>query len=119
MHKQYRYTEIFSKIKKTISISFLERKLISTGFFIEFNKEMKYHIFFKKKLIKGLLIIHIEKKEIKIIVINIFFNTTIIIKPYEKLALLNIVKVIKIKWEKSTCLNKSIRGNNNFGSTGI
>ncbi|QIK16415.1 dUTP diphosphatase [Blattabacterium sp. DPU] len=114
---------LIANIKKSISFNFLERKLISTGIFI---KKSENNIFFlKKKLIEPICIIHITKnkkytsyKEISIIVINVFLKK-IIIQPNEKLGILDIVKNVKIKWEKSSILNSSVRGSNSFGSTGI
>ncbi|WP_341664280.1 hypothetical protein, partial [Blattabacterium cuenoti] len=82
--------------------------------------------FFKKKRIESICIIHLTKKkkypfynEIQIIVINVFPEKNIIIKPNEELGKLDIVTDVKIKWKKCSILNRSLRGNNSFGSTGI
>ncbi|WP_185862165.1 dCTP deaminase/dUTPase family protein [Blattabacterium cuenoti] len=117
-YKKEDQSTLIANIEKSISINFLEKKLIPTGFFIEFYKNIKYCFFIKKQFIEAICIIHIEKKEIKIIVINIFLKPIIII-PNEKLAILNMVKKTKIKWNKCTILNKSMRGDNSFGSSGI
>ncbi|WP_185857983.1 dCTP deaminase/dUTPase family protein [Blattabacterium cuenoti] len=116
---------LIANIKKSISINFLERKLIPTGFFIQVKKDPQYYFFLKKKFIESICIIHIKKnkkhksyKEIQIIIFNVFFKN-IMIKPYEKIGILNIVKNVKIKWKKCSILSISIRGSNSFGSTGI
>ncbi|WP_341651208.1 hypothetical protein [Blattabacterium cuenoti] len=58
--------------------------------------------------------------EIQIIVINVFPEKNIMINPNEELGILDIIiDVKKIKWKKCSILNRSIRGNNSFGSTGI
>ncbi|WP_341662591.1 dUTP diphosphatase [Blattabacterium cuenoti] len=124
--KIYRYT-LVSSIKRPVEINFLKRKLISTGLFIYENTRCSF--FLKKKMIesKSICIIHLTKKkehpfynEIQIIVINVFpEKKSIIIKPNEELGILDIVTDVKIKWKKCSILNKSIRGNNSFGSTGI
>ncbi len=72
-----------------------------------------YHSSYEKKK-------HPLYNEIQIIVINVFPEKNIMIKPNEKLGILDIVTdVKKIKWKKCSILNRSIRGNNSFGSTGI
>ncbi|WP_185849254.1 dCTP deaminase/dUTPase family protein [Blattabacterium cuenoti] len=125
MHKKIYESILIANIKKSVSINFLERKLISTGVFIKISKNIRYSFFLKKKFIESICIIHLTKskehiscKEIKIIVINVFFKN-IMIEPYEKLGVLDIIKNIEIKWKKCSLLNLSIRGSNNFGSTGI
>ncbi len=121
--KIYRSTLVAS-IKRPVEINFLERKLISTGLFIYENTRCSF--FLKTKKIESICIIHLTKKnkypfymEIQIIVINVFPEKNIMIKPNEKLGILDIVTDVKIKWKKCSILNKSIRGNNSFGSTGI
>ncbi|WP_185872248.1 dUTP diphosphatase [Blattabacterium cuenoti] len=121
---------LIANIEKSISIKFLERKLISTGIFIQFYPKMIYNFWIKKKLIEAICIIHLTQekknktnlflyKEIKILIINVLFKT-IKIQSNEKLVILNIFQEKnKIKWEKCIFLNTSIRGNNSFGSTGI
>ncbi|AFJ90491.1 hypothetical protein [Blattabacterium sp. (Blaberus giganteus)] len=126
MRKKIYQSTLIANIDKSISINFLERKLISTGVFIKILKETRYSFFLKKKFIESICIIHTTKnknkfiscKEIQILVINVFFKN-IMIKPQEKLGILEIIKnVKKIKWKKCS-LNISIRGSNGFGSTGI
>ncbi|AWU45137.1 dCTP deaminase/dUTPase family protein [Blattabacterium punctulatus] len=131
--KNYPSTSILkANIQDSVSIFFLERKLISTGFYFNFYKNFKKDFFIKKKFIDPLTIciIHIlnkkkiEKKysqyykELKIIIINISLKK-ILIQPNEKIAIINIYPKIKIKWKKCFILNKSKRGYNSFGSTGI
>ncbi|WP_238783956.1 dCTP deaminase/dUTPase family protein [Blattabacterium cuenoti] len=104
----------------------MERKLISTGIFIQFSKKIKYHFFLKKKLIEAVCVIHITKnkentvlcQEIKMIITNVLFET-MTIQSNEKLAILNIFQGPQIKWDKCSILNTSMRGCNSFGSTGI
>ncbi|WP_238784270.1 dCTP deaminase/dUTPase family protein [Blattabacterium cuenoti] len=111
-------------LKKSISINFLERRLISTGIYIQFSETRNN--FFIKKLIdtKTICLIHFmdkEKKkfkEIKVLIINISFKPFLII-PYEKIGIMNITKNTEIKWESSDILNQSRRGSDSFGSTGI
>ncbi|WP_244273565.1 dUTP diphosphatase [Blattabacterium cuenoti] len=117
---------LISNIKKSISINFLERKLISTGIFFIYENT-KYSFFLKKKMIKTVCIIHITKNkkkhffydEIQIIIINVFPEKNIIIEPNNKIGVLGVVKHVKIKWKKCSILNISMRGDNSFGSTGI
>lgn len=125
MCKKIYQPTLIANIKRSISINFLERKLISTGVFIKISKNIRCSFFLKKKFIESICIIHFTKnkkyisyKEIQIIVINVFFKN-IMIEPNEKLVILDIVKDVKIKWKKCSILNLSIRGGNNFGSTGI
>ncbi|WP_185871675.1 dCTP deaminase/dUTPase family protein [Blattabacterium cuenoti] len=114
-----------ANIKKTTSINFLERKLISTGVFIQILKNIRYSFFLRKNLKKYICIIHLNKehlnykyKEIQIIIINVCFKN-IKIEPYEKLLIIDLVKNVKIKWEQCSILNRSTRGSSCFGSTGI
>ncbi|WP_238783882.1 hypothetical protein [Blattabacterium cuenoti] len=108
---------IISNIKKSIYITYLERKLIHTNFSIK--KYKKNCFFIKKNFLLSLCIIHItKKKEMKIIVINTFLKP-IIINPFEKLLLIGLYYDTKIQWKESMILNKSKRGNKSFGSTGI
>lgn|GEM_PF-3832952 len=116
---------LIANIKKSISINFLERILIPTGFFIQISENTKYSFFLKEKFIESIYVIHLKKhkkyplyQEIQIIVLNVFFKN-MIIKPREKLVILYIMKNIQVKWKKSYTLNLSIRGSNSFGSTGI
>ncbi|MDR1804922.1 MAG: deoxyuridine 5'-triphosphate nucleotidohydrolase [Flavobacteriales bacterium] len=125
MHK---YQSILkANIKNEIFINSLERKLITTGYYLEFNKIFYNNFFIRKKLIDAgiICLVHFyEKKEKKIVfqelqlvIINISLKI-IKIKPKEKIAIIDIYPKIKIKWEESSILNKSGRGNNSFGSTG-
>ncbi|WP_238784230.1 dCTP deaminase/dUTPase family protein [Blattabacterium cuenoti] len=117
---------LIANIKKSISIPFMKRKLIKTGLFLKLQQELKYYFFLKKNFKKSISIIHFERKkndltlykEIKIILINVFFKT-MIIESNEKLIMLNIFLGNRIKWEKCSTLNISKRGSNGFGSTGI
>ncbi|WP_185859347.1 dCTP deaminase/dUTPase family protein [Blattabacterium cuenoti] len=117
---------LIANIEKSISINFMERKLISTGIFIQFPKKIKYHFFLKKKFIEAICVIHITKnkkntvlcQEIKMIITNVLFET-MKIRSNEKLAVVNIFQGTQIKWEKCSILNTSMRGCNSFGSTGI
>ncbi|WP_238784407.1 dCTP deaminase/dUTPase family protein [Blattabacterium cuenoti] len=110
---------LVANIKRSISINFLERKLVSTDIVgMDFSKNINPYFLLKKKLIKAICIIYIEKKEIKILVINVFFKNMIIM-PNEKLAILNIIKETRIKWKKCAFLNRTERGDNSFGSSGI
>ncbi|WP_341653856.1 dUTP diphosphatase [Blattabacterium cuenoti] len=125
MRKKIYRSTLVASIKRPVEINFLERKLISTGLFIYENTRCSF--FFKKKMIESICVIHLTKKkkhpfynEIQIIVINVFPEKNIMIKPNEKLGILDIVTDVKrIKWKKCSILNRSIRGNNSFGSTGI
>ncbi|WP_238783799.1 dCTP deaminase/dUTPase family protein [Blattabacterium cuenoti] len=112
-------------IKKSISINFLERRLISTGIYIHFD-ETRNNLIVKKNFLKTIcLVFFTEKmkkidsksKEIKIIIINISLKS-ILIHPYDPIAIVNITKEIKIEWKLSNILNKSVRGSGSFGSTG-
>ncbi|AWU44526.1 dCTP deaminase/dUTPase family protein [Blattabacterium punctulatus] len=121
-----------ANIQDSVSIFFLERKLISTGFYFNFYKNFKKDFFIKKNFIDPvtICIIHILNKkkikkkysqyykELKIIIINISLKK-ILIQPNDKIAIINIYPEIKIKWKKYFILNKSKRGYNSFGSTGI
>ncbi|WP_185861300.1 dUTP diphosphatase [Blattabacterium cuenoti] len=129
MYQKICQSTLIANIKKSIFINSLERKLISTGVFVKISKSIRYSFFVRKKFLQSICIIHLTKNkkhslykykevEIKIIVINIFFQN-IIIEPYQALIILDIVKNVKIKWKKCSILNQSIRGNNSFGSTGI
>ncbi|WP_185863832.1 dCTP deaminase/dUTPase family protein [Blattabacterium cuenoti] len=125
MHKKIYRSTLVSSIRRPVEINFLKRKLISTGLLI--YEKPRCSFFFKKKMIESICIIHLTKKkehpfynEIQIIVINVFSEKrNIIIKPNEELGILDIVTDVKIKWKKCSILNKSVRGNNSFGSTGI
>ncbi|WP_185856777.1 dUTP diphosphatase [Blattabacterium cuenoti] len=121
--KIYQSTLVAS-IKRPVEINFLERKLISTGLFIYENPRCSF--FLKKKMIESICVIHLTKNkkhtcynEIQIIVINVFSKKNIMIKPNEELGVLDIVTDVKIKWKECSILNKSIRENNSFGSTGM
>ncbi|WP_238784777.1 dCTP deaminase/dUTPase family protein [Blattabacterium cuenoti] len=119
---------MIANIKESISIKFLERKLISTGILIKIPKNTRYSFSLIKKFIESICIIHLTKNinnkkyslynEIQIIVINIFFKN-MIIEPNDKLVIFDIIEGVKIKWEKCSILSRSIRGSNSFGSTGI
>ncbi|WP_185869070.1 dCTP deaminase/dUTPase family protein [Blattabacterium cuenoti] len=118
---------LIANIEKSIFINFLERKLIPTGIFIRFHQKMKYHFLVKKKLVEAICIIHFAKnnkenpfldQEIKILLINVFFEK-MKIQSNEQLVVVNIFQGNKIKWEKCSILNTSVRGSNSFGSTGI
>ncbi|WP_341656316.1 dUTP diphosphatase [Blattabacterium cuenoti] len=125
MRKTIYRSTLVSSIKRPVEINFLERKLISTGLLIYENTRCSF--FLKKKMIESICIIHLTQKkehpfynEIQIIVINVLpERKNIIIKPNEELGILDIVTDVKIKWKKCSILNRSIRGNNSFGSTGI
>ncbi|WP_238784818.1 dCTP deaminase/dUTPase family protein [Blattabacterium cuenoti] len=56
--------------------------------------------------------------EIQIVIINISLKS-ILIKPYQKIVIMEIYQENEIKWKKCSILNESIRGENSFGSTGI
>ncbi|WP_185867170.1 dCTP deaminase/dUTPase family protein [Blattabacterium cuenoti] len=125
MLKKIYQSALIAKTQKSVSINFLERKLIPTGIFIKISINTRYYFFLKRKFIESICIIHLTKnkedifyKEINIIIINVFFKN-MIIEPYEKLGILDIIKGVKVKWNKCLILNQSIRGSNSFGSTGI
>ncbi|WP_185877909.1 dUTP diphosphatase [Blattabacterium cuenoti] len=102
-----------------IFLSSLNRKSISTGFFISLNVFNKYFFFLKKVFIKTFCIIHITKyMEIKIIIINISYKR-ILIYPKDKIGTINFVVKTNINWKPSFILNDSKRGTKCFGSTGI
>ncbi|WP_185852178.1 dCTP deaminase/dUTPase family protein [Blattabacterium cuenoti] len=116
---------LIANIKRSISINFLERKLISTGVFIKISKKPKCSFLLIKKFIESICIVHLTEnkkytfyKEIQIIVINVFFKK-IMIEPNDRLVILDLVKDVEIKWKKCSILNLSMRGSNSFGSTGI
>ncbi|WP_185878472.1 dCTP deaminase/dUTPase family protein [Blattabacterium cuenoti] len=134
MHKknnQYSYV-LEANVEKSIYINLLERKLIPTDFYVEFYKLKRKNFFIKRKLTRTVTIFFIhfsEKKkisvknesfyrEIQIVIINLSLKP-ILIKPYQKIAIMEIYQENEIKWEKVSILNKSIRGENSFGSTGI
>ncbi|WP_185860747.1 dUTP diphosphatase [Blattabacterium cuenoti] len=126
MHKKIYQSTLIANIKKSIFISFLGRKLISTGVLIKKSKDTRCSFFLRKKFIESICVIHLTKnkkhtsyEEIKIIIINILYKNIMIV-PGEKLVILNIFKNIrKIKWKKCSDLSLSVRGSNSFGSTGI
>ncbi|WP_341659985.1 dUTP diphosphatase [Blattabacterium cuenoti] len=125
MHKKIYRSTLVASIKRPVEINFLERKLISTGLFIYENTRCSF--FLKRKMIESICVIHLTKEkkhpfynEIQIIIINVFPEKNIMIHPNEELGILDIITdVKKIKWKKCSILNRSIRGNNSFGSTGI
>lgn len=134
MHKknnQYSYV-LEANVEKSIDINFLGRELIPTNLYVEFYKLKKKNFFIKKKLIRTTTIcfIHFSEKkkisvknesiyrEIQIVIINISLKP-ILIKPYQKIAIMEIYQENEIKWKKSSILNQSMRGENSFGSTGI
>ncbi|WP_341653773.1 dUTP diphosphatase [Blattabacterium cuenoti] len=124
MRKKIYRSTLVASIKRPVEINFLERKLISTGLLI--YEKTRCSFFLKKRMIESICVIHLTKKEhpfyneIQIIVINVFPEKNIIIKPNEELGILDIITNVKnIKWKKCSILNRSIRGNNSFGSTGI
>lgn len=134
MHKknnQYSYV-LEANVEKSIYINLLERKLIPTGLYVEFYKLKRKNFFIKRKLIRTVTIFFIhfsEKKkisvknesiyrEIQIVIINLSLKP-ILIKPYQKIAIMEIYQENEIKWKKCSILNQSIRGENSFGSTGI
>ncbi|AGW86351.1 Deoxyuridine 5-Triphosphate Nucleotidohydrolase [Blattabacterium sp. (Nauphoeta cinerea)] len=119
---------LIANIKESVSIKFLERKLISTGILIKTPKNTRHSFSLIKKFIESICIIHITKNiknkkytlynEIQIIVINVFFKN-IMIEPNDELGIFDLIEGVKIKWEKCSILSRSIRGSNSFGSTGI
>ncbi|WP_238785537.1 dCTP deaminase/dUTPase family protein [Blattabacterium cuenoti] len=70
--------------------------------------------FFGKKKIS----VKKESIEIQIVIINISLKS-ILIKPYQKIVIMEIYQENEVKWKKCSILNESIRGENSFGSTGI
>ncbi|WP_238784454.1 dCTP deaminase/dUTPase family protein [Blattabacterium cuenoti] len=108
----------------------MERILIPTAIYIKLSKINENHFFIKKKIIdsRTVCLIHFSEKksptdfflkQIKIVIINLSLKSILIIQPYEKIAIMDITKTPEIKWKSSNKLNKSIRGSNSFGSTGI
>ncbi|WP_185862723.1 dCTP deaminase/dUTPase family protein [Blattabacterium cuenoti] len=133
MHKKNnQYSSVLeANVEKSIYINYLERKLIPTGLYIEFYKLKRKNFFIKKKLINTgtICLIHFSEKkknpskmnlyiEIQIVIINISLKY-ILIKPYQKIVIMEIYQENEIKWKKCSILNESIRGENSFGSTGI
>ncbi|WP_238785651.1 dUTP diphosphatase [Blattabacterium cuenoti] len=114
------FPKIFCNINNSISIDFMNRKLISTGLYVCSNFIKKYHFFIKKIFVNAFCIIHIQKNMgLKIVIINIIPETKTIINYKEKIVIIDILPIININWIESSILNKSKRGENCFGSTGI
>ncbi|WP_185859923.1 deoxyuridine 5'-triphosphate nucleotidohydrolase [Blattabacterium cuenoti] len=133
MHKKNnQYSSVLeANVDKYIYINYLDRKVIPTGLYMEVDKLKRKNFFIKKKLINTgtICLIHISEKkkypsktnlyiEIQIVIINISLKS-ILIKPDQKIAIMEIYQENEIKWKKCSILHESIRGENSFGSTGI
>ncbi|WP_185882441.1 dCTP deaminase/dUTPase family protein [Blattabacterium cuenoti] len=123
------YSLLYANIHKPIIINILERKLIPTNLYLKLSIKKQIIFLIRKQLINfGIIcILHISKKIykpsycyqiVKILMINMI-SKNIIIYPNEKLVIIDLYKQPKIKWIFCSQLNKSIRQNNGFGSTGI
>ncbi|WP_238783759.1 dCTP deaminase/dUTPase family protein [Blattabacterium cuenoti] len=120
-----------ANIKNSMNLISFGRSLIPTGYYIKLKQLRENNFFLIEKLINPInfCILHFSKVnnimkknqnifEIKIVLLNISLKE-IKIKPHDKIAVMRIGKKFEIEWKKSSYLNKSVRGDNSFGSTGI
>jgi dUTP pyrophosphatase len=118
--------DLRANISEPVVLKPLERKLVSTGLFIELPADCEAQIRPRSGLaIKhGISLVNTPgtidpdyRGEIRVILVNLS-NEDFILNPGERIAQMIICKFERIEWESVTDLSLSERGDGGFGSTG-
>jgi dUTP pyrophosphatase len=118
--------DIRADLTAPVLLQSLERRLITTGLFIELPHGYEAQVRPRSGLAikQGITCLNTPgtidsdyRGEIKIVLINLSGEKQII-NPGDRIAQLVIQKVEKINWEQVTVLTETVRSNGGFGSTG-
>lgn len=118
--------DLRANLTAPVLFQLLERKLISTGLFIELPDGYEAQVRPRSGLAikQGITCLNTPgtidadyRGEIKIVLINLSGEKQII-NPGDRIAQLVIQKVEKINWEQVTVLTQTVRSDGGFGSTG-
>jgi dUTP pyrophosphatase len=118
--------DLRANISESVTIKPLERKLVSTGLFIELPDGYEAQVRPRSGLAvkHGISLVNTPgtidsdyRGEIKVILINLS-NDEFILNPGERIAQMVICKFERIDWQSVADLSLSERGDGGFGSTG-
>jgi dUTP pyrophosphatase len=118
--------DLRADLPSPIQLQPLERRLVSTGLFIELPPGFEAQVRPRSGLAikQGITCLNTPgtidadyRGEIKIVLINLSGERQII-NPGDRIAQLVLQKVEKINWEEVTVLTETVRNSGGFGSTG-
>jgi dUTP pyrophosphatase len=118
--------DLRADLPSPIQLQPLERRLMSTGLFIELPVGLEAQVRPRSGLAikQGITCLNTPgtidadyRGEIKIVLINLSGEQQII-NPGDRIAQLVLQKVEKINWEEVTVLTETVRNSGGFGSTG-
>jgi dUTP pyrophosphatase len=118
--------DLRADLPSPIQLQPLERRLVSTGLFIELPVGLEAQVRPRSGLAikQGITCLNTPgtidadyRGEIKIVLINLSGEQQII-NPGDRIAQLVLQKVEKINWEEVTVLTETVRNSGGFGSTG-
>ncbi len=118
--------DLQANIETALSLEPLERKLISTGLFIELPQGYEAQIRPRSGLAvkQGLTLLNTPgtidadyRGEIKVIMINLS-NEAQTVAPGQRIAQMVVAPYTQVQWEAVEVLSESIRGDGGFGHTG-
>ena len=118
--------DLRAAISEEITLKSLERKLISTGLFIELPVGFEAQIRPRSGLAfkHGLTVLNSPgtidadyRGEIKVLLVNLSHND-FIIKPAERIAQMIVAKHERVVWKTAESLSETQRGIGGYGSTG-
>jgi dUTP pyrophosphatase len=118
--------DLRAALSSQVMLQPMERKLISTGLFIELPNDYEAQIRPRSGLAikQGITCLNTPgtidadyRGEIKIVLINLSGEQQII-NPGDRIAQLVLQKVEKINWEQVSVLTETVRSSGGFGSTG-
>ena len=118
--------DLRAALSSQVMLQPMERKLISTGLFIELPNDYEAQIRPRSGLAikQGITCLNTPgtidadyRGEIKIVLINLSGEQQII-NPGDRIAQLVLQKVEKINWEQVSVLTETVRSTGGFGSTG-
>ena len=118
--------DVRANITAPVVFKSLERKLISTGLFIELPEGYEAQVRSRSGLAikQGITCLNAPgtidsdyRGEIKIVLINLSGEEQVV-HPGDRIAQLVLQKTEKINWDEVTVLTETVRSNGGFGSTG-
>lgn len=118
--------DIRANISQSITLSPLERAMVSTGLYVELPEGYEMQIRPRSGLAAkhGITVLNSPgtidadyRGEIKVILVNLS-NTPFTIEPGERIAQMIVVRYEQVEWQAVESLSETERGAGGFGSTG-
>ncbi len=118
--------DLYANLEKSVTIEPMERRLISTGIFIELPEGYEAQVRPRSGLAvkHGITVLNTPgtidadyRGEVRVIIINLSEHSYTI-NDGDRIAQMIVNKFEKVEWSESDKLNDSVRGTGGFGHTG-